>query len=227
MKQRKIMLITLLLLAFSSAVIAQEITAKGIKGGFNIATLTGDDVDDEYVVSKLGFAFGCFIVYEVNELFSLQPELLFTMKGLKYVHEDSNISGNYEYYQKHEGSQNLSYLEIPILAKLNIPIRGNIKPNVFLGPALAFNLNATYDLSVEFKTYEYGELIYEESASVDGQDLEDIKSVDFGLVLGAGVEFGKISVDARYDTGLTSIDDSSESFKVYNSVISIMLSISI
>ena len=42
MKQVKIILIAISLLMISSAVFAQGITAKGVKGGLNIATLTGD-----------------------------------------------------------------------------------------------------------------------------------------------------------------------------------------
>ena len=142
MKQEKIILIALLLLAFSPAVFAQGITAKGVKGGLNIATLTGDDVED--AKSKIGFAFGGFLTYEVNEMFSLQPELLFTMKGSKYDEEDTETDEDgWQSYYKYEGSWNLNYLEIPVLAKLKIPMEGNIKPNVFMGPALGINISAT------------------------------------------------------------------------------------
>jgi serine/threonine-protein kinase len=51
----------------------------------------------------------------------------------------------------------------------------------------------------------------------------DVKIMDFGLIFGAGVEFGKITVDARYNLGLTTIDDSEEEADVKNSVISIMV----
>jgi len=154
MKQVKIILIAILLLMFSTAVFAQGITAKGVKGGLNIATLTGDDIDD--ADSKMGFAFGVFITYEINEMLSLQPEVLFTMKGAKFKDEYTEVEDDYEYYEKYEGSWNLDYLEIPVLVKINIPMEGNIKPNVFLGPALGFNLSATYEYDYEYKEYEDG-----------------------------------------------------------------------
>ena len=221
MKQGKIILIALLLLAFSSAVFAQGITAKGVKGGLNIATLTGDDVED--AKSKIGFAFGGFITYEVNEMLSLQPEFLFTMKGVKFDYEETYEEDGYESYEKSEGTWNLNYLEIPVLAKLKIPMEGNIKPNVFLGPALGINISATHDSDYEYWVKdENGSIIYENSGNDDG-DIEDIKGVDFGIVFGVGVEFGKIIVDARYNLGLSTIADREGDPKIKNSVISLML----
>lgn len=195
MKQGKIVLLVIFILLISSIVYAQGITAKGIKGGINIATLTGDDVED--AESKIGFVFGGFVSYEVNDAFCIQPEVLFTMKGTK-------MSG-----QGYEVSQNLNYIEIPILAKLNIAMDGNAQPNLFFGPAVGLNLSATYKIESD-----YGD---------DDGDIEDVAPMDIGIIFGGGVEFGNILIDARYDMGLTSIDDSSENFKVKNSVISIML----
>lgn len=220
MKKGKIILIALLLLAFSSAVFAQGIIAKGVKAGLNIATLTGDDIED--AKSKTGFAFGGFVTYEVNEMFFLQPELLFTMKGAKFEDEYTEEEDDYVYYEKYEGSWNLNYLEIPVLAKFNIPMEGNIKPNVFLGPSLGINIGATYDKDYEYWVKdENGDIIAEESGSDDG-DIEDIKGVDFGLVFGAGVDFGKITADVRYNLGLSTIADEGDA-KIKNSVISLML----
>ena len=220
MKQGKIILIAISLLMISSSVFAQGITAKGVKGGLNIATLTGDEVED--AKSKIGFNFGGFLAYEFNEMFSLQLEVLFTMKGAKFEDEYTEEEDDYEYYEKYEGSWNLNYLEIPILAKLNIPMKGNIKPNVFLGPALGVTLTATYEYDYEYKGYEDGQLVDEYSGSIDG-DIEDIKGVDFGLVFGAGIEFGKIIVDARYNLGLSTIEENGEDVEVKNNVISVML----
>ena len=229
MNKGKIILIAILLLMFSTAVFAQGITAKGIKGGLNLANWTGDDADFDFdggygnKKMRTGFVFGGFITYEMNEMFSLQPELLFTMKGAKYEDEYTEEEDNYEYYEKTEISMNCNYLEIPVLAKLKIPMEGNIKPNVFLGPALSIALSTTYDVDFEYKEYEDGQLVDEESGSVDA-DIEFIKDVDFGLVFGAGVDFGKITVDARYNMGLSSIaDEDEDDVKIKNSVISIML----
>ena len=142
---------------------------------------------------------GGFVSYEVNATFCIQPEVLFTMKGAKFEGHGYDVT------------QNLNYIEIPILAKLNIAMDGNAKPNIFLGPSLGLNLSATYKIESDFGD--------------DDGDIEDVSPMEFGIVFGGGVEVGKILIDARYNMGLTSIDDSSENFKVNNSVISIMLGI--
>lgn len=80
------MFISLVLLTlFFASVSAQGLTGKGLKGGLNIATLTGDDVENEGKKSKLGLCAGGFITYSINDIFAIQPEVLFTMKGV--VHE--------------------------------------------------------------------------------------------------------------------------------------------
>jgi len=228
MELRKIMLIALLMAAFSSDVIAQGITNIGFKGGLNFSTYIGDDVDEENIVLKKNLAFGCFVNYEINTFFSIQPELLFTVKGFKYLREETWYDDD-GYYRiaRNISTRDLSYLEIPILTKLNISLNNNVKLNTFFGPALAYNVKATYDLSVVYKTYEDSELIFEESAGVYNQDLENIKSIDYGLIFGFGIELGKFFIDTRYYMGLESIDNSSENWDLKNSVISIMLSISI
>ena len=220
MKKSKIIGALVLVLLFSSSLLAQGITAKGIKCGLNIANLTGDDVEN--ADPKICLVLGGFLTYELNEMFAIQPEVLFSMKGAKFEDEYTEEYSNYEYYDRTEGSWKLNYLEIPVLAKLNIPMESNVKPNIFIGPALGINLSATYDMDYEWWEKEDGVIVDEGSGSDDG-DIEDIKGADFGLIFGAGVEFGKITVDARYNLGLSTIDDSDEESDVKNSVISIML----
>jgi hypothetical protein len=224
MKQEKIILIVLLLLGFSSVVFAQGITAKGVKGGLNIATLTGYELGGEKY--KIGFVFGGFLTYELNQKFSLQPELLFTMKGAKseYVDKETEDDGS-QYYSKFKVSWNLNYLEIPFLSKLNIPLKENIKSNIFCGPALGIKIGATYDADYEYwEKDENGDIVEEVNESDDG-DIKDIKSMDFGIIFGAGVEFGKIIVDARYNLGLSTISKEKGGSKIKNSVISLILGI--
>ena len=171
----------------------------GIKGGLNLSTLTGDDVED--AKTKLGFAFGGFYTYQLNEQFAFQPEIFFTMKGAKFEDE---IMG-YDY----EETDYLNYIEVPMLFKMMIPSSSSVMPNLFVGPALAFNISATYKIEVD--------------GDEDDGDIEDINAMDFGLVFGAGADLGKITIDGRYNLGLTNIPDVEGDPKVKNSVISFML----
>ena len=53
----------------------------GIKGGANFATITGDDVED----AKMRVAFYMGVLYNImiNEMFSFQPELVYSSQGTK------------------------------------------------------------------------------------------------------------------------------------------------
>jgi hypothetical protein len=72
----------------------------GVKGGLNVANIGGEDVDDNK--AKLGFHLGGFIGVSVAENFSIQPEVVFSLQGVKFD-DDQKL--------------NLSYLNIPVLAR--------------------------------------------------------------------------------------------------------------
>jgi len=177
-----------LLLTFSSMVSAQGLTGYGLKAGLNLANLGGDDAEYTDVDKKMrmGFTVGGFVTYSINEMFAIQPEVLYTQKGAKYEDPDDDFKETDKY----------EYLEIPVLAKFTIPTEGNISPNLFVGPALGILMSAKWD-------WEWGD----ESGSEDMKD--DSKSTDFGLVFGAGVDIGMphsaITIDGRYTLGLTTI----------------------
>jgi hypothetical protein len=89
----------------------------------------------------------------------------------------------------------LLYLEIPALARIVLPLPGQIEYCAVLGPSLGLLLDADIDLP-------------------DGErvDLESsFKRLDMGIIVGAGIAFdlasrSKITIDARYNLGLPNID---------------------
>ena len=196
--------------------------ASGIKGGFKIgasmAKLHGDDVEDltdlfgEDQKSRIGFCAGGFITFNITDMFAIQPEVLYTMKGTKY--EEEILGETLKVWIK------LNYLEIPVLVKIIVPTPGGVKPFLFAGPVLALKLSGK-------AKFEYGA----ESEEEDIED-EDIKSTDFGLVIGAGVDFGlgvpgtgKMTLDVRYSLGLSTISEF-EGDDVKNGVFSLMVGFS-
>jgi len=187
MKRLTVILCTIVLLfALSSMAWAQGLTGYGLKAGLNMANLGGDDVEDAKM--KMGFAAGGFVTYSINEMFAVQPEVLYTMKGAKW---EEDILG-----ETLELTANYTYLEIPVLAKFTIPTQGNISPNLFVGPALGILMSAKEKV--------------EWAGESDEEDVKDaMKSTDFGLVFGAGVSIGMphsaITIDGRYTMGLGTI----------------------
>lgn len=167
------------------------LTGVGLKGGITMANLYGNDAEDyegyEDIKTKMGFCFGAFFTYNFTGMFAIQPEVFFTMKGAK-----SDETYSYK--------ANLNYIEVPLLLKICFPTQSAIKPNLFVGPYAAIKQSFKYKAVI-------GDL------STEG-DIEHTKSSDFGVVFGAGIDFGlnflgrgKLTIDGRYSMGLTTISD--------------------
>jgi len=98
----------------------------GLKGGANIANVNGNwnDALGDWK-STVGFCGGIFLELNFGRVLTIQPEVLYTMKGA-----DTG-----------DGKLKFDYIEIPVLLKVRIPT-GTIHPFIFAGPAFGFNLKA-------------------------------------------------------------------------------------
>jgi hypothetical protein len=201
---KKIFTFLLLIVAFTSLSFAQ--LEVGLKAGGNIASWSGDDVGGTNgfpaTDSKFGFAFGGFLIYQFSPIFSVQPEAYYTMKGATDKIDVSGSTINLTW--------SADYIEIPVLLKLMIPVRGsNINPAIFAGPFVGINTT------------------HKGKAEGDGQsaeaDISNFKSTEFGLQFGGGLGFsagnGELGFDIRYILGLTTLDDSANASDIKNNVI--------
>lgn len=196
---KKSLLLLFVAVSFATSPAFAEGMMAGVKGGLNFANLIGDNVEE--AASKTSFVGGAFLCYPLTEIFAIQPELLFTMKGAK--NEDS----------EDDESWNINYIEIPILLKVALPTEGNVDPSLYVGPGFGFLLSS--------KVSNGGER--------DLKD--ETEGFDIGLIVGAGVDYqleaGALSLEARYEVGMTTLakeeDDSGEKLDINNSVISIMV----
>ena len=100
---------------------------------------------------------------------------------LVYTH----ISSGYENIKSESSKIKMDKIDLPVLAGIKIlgPLR------VFAGPSLQYVINTKSDHPVK---------------DVSISDIE--KNFTIGGVIGLGVEFGKIGIDARYETGFSSND---------------------
>lgn len=186
-----------LVLGTSGSAAAMGGVGAGVKGGVNIANQTTDPDDAAAADSRTGLALGGFVGIPVLPNVQIQPEALFMMKG----DAENGDTGTASY--------KLNYIEVPVLAKIGFMNQSPAHPTLFVGPSVAFNASSKADLP---------------TGEIDIKD--DTKSVDLGVVVGAGVDFQNVGVDVRYTRGLTNVnDDPTSSTDVTNSVISIMGSI--
>ena len=197
---KKCLTLLFIVLAFTSISFSQM--QLGLKAGVNFANLIGNDAEGSE--SKTGFDGGLFFMYQFNKMFAIQPEAYFTMKGAT---DSGTLQG-----ETIDVTLSLDYIEIPILFKVLIPIENSpIRPSLFAGPSIGFNISAKSKL--EFM-----------GQSEEG-DIEDVNPTDIGLVFGAGLGFpvgqNELGFDFRYILGLTKVDDSADPADFKNSVINI------
>jgi hypothetical protein len=138
---KKIILSAIAIFAFG-VVSAQDVRF-GVKAGLNIATLTGDVVDD--IKSKIGFNVGGFSEIKISEKFAVQPELLYSTQGAKFD----------------GGSESLNYINIPVMAKFFVAESFSIEA----GPQIGFLTSAkakfddedvSVDIKDELKSIDFG-----------------------------------------------------------------------
>jgi len=161
-------------------------TQFGVKGGVNVANITGDDIGD--LDARTSFNFGLFMEIPIMEGFSFQPEVLYSGQGFTIASNDQDnifdTDDNVEYQ--------LSYIQVPLMAKIYL-VKGLYAE---AGPQFGFKINEEIDTN---PTEDGGD------TTIDPDD-SYIKDFDTNLALGAGYKFDNgFSLSARYTHGLTNI----------------------
>jgi hypothetical protein len=194
-KARIIVLLFLtIFLVFFSTVKAQEqktseesalSTKFGIKGGLNLTNLHSDDFANDHL--KAGFNVGIFSKIPVTPGFSIQPELLYSLKGSKSDYNNAlQGSGQYRF--------NLGYIELPLLAVVNLTKNFNIHAGGY----------GAYLTNVNIKDVN-------NQGNVNGiteVNADNFNRWDFGLAGGIGFDIENFMMGARYNYGLTNIGKS-------------------
>src|SRR5687768_8299343 len=173
-----------ILVGFACAMFSSEATAQiraGIKGGLNVSNLYVDDVSDEN--ARFGFNLGFYGQVFSSETFALQPELLFSTKGSKDEYGGALVDQTIKF--------NLSYLDLPVLAVFKLGESAEIHVGPYVSYLLGANISHEGDLG----------------SGTDEIDKDHLKSFDYGLSGGFGLNFGSVQVGARYNYGLAKLAD--------------------
>lgn len=95
---------------------AQAQIRLGVKGGMNLANVSGNLANEDIYQNKRGFHAGAVLnVGLIKNFLSVQPELLFSQKGFTYADKELTTNGLTSRYQ---GSCRYQYLDVPILLKV-------------------------------------------------------------------------------------------------------------
>lgn len=154
----------------------------GVKGGLNLTNLYVDDVEDENM--KVGFNLGLFAKLPVTQGLSIQPEVLYSVKGSKLTY-DLGVLGSNEY------RFNLNYVEVPVLAVINVAKNFNLHAGAY----------AAYLAQANIKREE------EDGPNDQIADLneDNFNRFDYGLVGGLGIDISAVTIGARYNYGLREV----------------------
>jgi len=160
-------------------------TKFGIKGGLNLTNLHSNNFADNNL--KAGFNAGIFSKIPVTPGFSIQPELLYSVKGNKSDYNNF-IEGSGEY------RFNLGYVELPLLAVVNLAKNFSIHGGGY----------AAYLAYADIKDVN-------NNGNINGiTDLNEnnFNRWDFGLAGGVAFDIEHFTLGARYNYGLVDIGKS-------------------
>ena len=199
MKITIVVLVTMLL----TDVYAQKV---GVKAGLNFANMLMKDDEETYSDEfdmKPGFHIGATVEFPLSDMISFEPGLMVSTKGFKMSDEGSEMGISYEY----ETKANLVYLDIPLNLKAGLHV-GGAKVYGLVGPYGGIGMTGKFKNEVTVG----GETEEDEDDIEWGSDEEksDIKRLDFGLTVGAGVEISSFEVGVSYGLGLMNISPYTE-----------------
>src|SRR5262245_58088123 len=176
------------LLAGPASVAAQDRVRGGVLAGPSAASFTakadvagtvGGEIPD--FTARAGFSAGLFIVSPVRHHVAFEPEALFTLKGANGEDAVTQVSIR------------ITYVEIPLLVRMQSTGEKRASAHVVAGPVVGFRLGAR-----------------QTAETFAGTTVTDVKDLSrdgaMSLAVGGGVDVGRFRLDARYNWGLSRLN---------------------
>jgi hypothetical protein len=188
---KKLMFSVLLVFA-CSATFAQVQFALGLKAGPNFAAINTDGSAGENYKGRTGFHGGAFVLIKATKI-GIQPEFIYSKQGAKFEFNSQDYESNYDYFN------------IPIIVKLYLAAGLNLQ----VGPQFGFLTSVSGKQVASVGTTQI---------AVD-MAKEEYKSSDLSAAFGLGwdLPFG-LTLDARYNLGLSKIQDNPDFDNTKNQV---------
>jgi hypothetical protein len=200
-------LLLLAFLFFSLCIYSQRYA---ISGGLNFATMSISGIDSihkEDLVFRTGFRLGIISELAFNDVFSVEPGAILSVKGYNY-----KISYlGYPLVKK----VNMLYLDVPINLKVTAEL-GNYKLFGLLGPYASIGVRG------KSKTDYRGQSEQKPIYLGNNEKQSDLKYLDYGVSLGLGMEIDKASFRVIYSRGLMNISPrEAQGEEIYNRMVSV------
>jgi hypothetical protein len=170
----------------------------GVRGGLNLSNYWGDVENSK---AKIGFNVGVTMDYAFSPALYLMTGLELTTKGAKGEMIENGV--------KLSVTENPMYLQLPVHLGYKIDIAPDTRFVLHAGPYVAYGVGGKSKITtkVEGLNLDVSTDLFSGDISYD--------RFDFGVGLGFGVEFGRISAGLGYDLGLANLTGNSN-YKVRN-----------
>jgi len=168
----------------------------GIKGGLNFAKLNGNQTLSQNYDNRTGYHVGAYALIKLGKI-GIQPELLYSKQGTSFSNSSGLGSTNF--------TSDFSYVNIPVIVKLYTVAGINLQ----VGPQIGFTTNSKATVTS----------VFDGVTTTTNYD-KFVKGKDVSLAMGLGwdLPFG-LSIEARYNLGLSDNNNSGASGQVKNQVI--------
>jgi len=172
----------------------RENSAIGLKGGLNMSSLTIDENSDKNL--KFGFHVGAFNKIPISDRFAIQPELLYSVKGLEYSYENTTgVDG--------ESQFNLHYIDLPVLLVFNLAEDFSFQIGPYIGYLAHANVDTDATILNSFGINENEEI-----------DRDNFNKFDYGLTAGMTFDLDPFLVGFDYSMGLNPVSRDDKSAKI-------------
>lgn len=207
---------------FTSLIFAQQDELRiGLKAGVNLANISGDNIDGDFLFAH---HIGGFAEIPINEKLAFVPEFLFSAQGFKNSQTESFSGFGLEVSSTIEQTLRLNYFSFPLLLRFNITDALHFEA----GPQIGFLSSAKSKISGEVSGNINGEDLGDFSNEDDLGDLQEgslnvrdrFNHLDIGFSFGFGALFtDNVGMSVRYYLGLTDISNTPELGNIRNNVI--------
>ncbi|MCD4695669.1 MAG: PorT family protein [Bacteroidales bacterium] len=166
----------------------------GIKGAVTMSSLT-TDLSEIKEAAKLGYQFGAFV--RVGDKFHIQPEVYFTAKkgDLEMNVVGADPDNPLKSVEVSQGIT-LNTVDVPILLGYKILDPPLLNIRLQAGPVASIVTSKKFNVTFD------GVDADEDQATFCKDDLKDI---NWGLQFGAGVDVLFLTIDLRYELGLSNL----------------------
>lgn len=231
---------SLFLLLAISLISFSETTAQvewGVIGGANIAGMSGTDygtIADSSRPSFSGitrFRVGLFADIPLNNYWSLNPELHYSVKGgvqkLDSFFVQQTIAPGWSDVTQTVSNFDFNYIEIPILMRFSTPLgkktalypyENSVKPfylDLFAGPYFGYMISNKNEASVTLTRSSAGDTTeafnFSEKTGPSSASVDMISKIDYGAVMGMGIKWrfnrkSYLYLDFRYTLSFANLN---------------------